>query len=63
MMDHAAAPTEKPSATTEREIIEAVLREQLDLAKPDDLAFLESQVPYIAGCIMHRLGSIRDHSG
>lgn len=38
-----------------REFIEEVLMEQIDLSRPDDLAFLESQVPYIAGCIIHHL--------
>lgn len=28
--------------------VESILREELDLAKPDDLAFLELQVPRIA---------------
>lgn len=37
--------------------VEAVLREQIELARPDDLAFLESQVPYIARRIVARLRS------
>ena len=31
--------------------IQEILLEQIELAKPDSLAFLESQVPYIVGRI------------
>jgi hypothetical protein len=40
---------------TIREEIELILREQIELAKPDDLAFLEFQVSRIARDIMNRL--------
>jgi hypothetical protein len=39
--------------------VEKVLREEVALAKPDDLAFLEFQVPRIALRIVRRLG-LRD---
>jgi hypothetical protein len=39
--------------------VRAILMEQIELAKPDDLAFLESQVDYIARCIVDRLCSQR----
>jgi hypothetical protein len=42
-------------AGTEIEMVEAILREAIDLAKPDDLAFLELQVPSIARDIVCRL--------
>ena len=32
--------------------VQAILREEINLAKPDDLAFLESQVPRIASRIV-----------
>ena len=35
----------------------AVLKEFLDLAKPDDLEFLETHARYIARCIVSRLYS------
>lgn len=40
----------KITEMSERQIseIERILYEQIELAKPDDLAFLESQVPMIA---------------
>ncbi len=37
-------------------IIEQTLREQFELAKPDDVAFLEFQSPRIAAVIAARLG-------
>lgn len=43
--------------------IEAILLEEIDLAKPDDLPYLESQVPRIAGRIAYRLCSRDDLSG
>jgi hypothetical protein len=36
--------------------VRSILQEQIDLAKPDDLVFLESQVDYIARLIIDRLG-------
>ena len=45
-----------------QEGIEAVLIEEIDLAKPDDLPYLESQVPRIAGRIIYRLCSRDDSS-
>ena len=39
--------------------IKAILHEQIELAKPDSLAFLESQVPYIAGRIARLPYSLR----
>lgn len=41
--------------------IEKILREEIDLAKPDDLAFLEFQAPHIARRIALHLGLLRDH--
>lgn len=38
-----------------KEAVEAILREEIDLARPDDLAFLEFQVPHIARRIIDRL--------
>lgn len=38
------------------QIIEKALREQIELAKPDDVAFLEFQAPRIAAVIAARLG-------
>lgn len=40
-----------------KEAVEAILREEIGLARPDDLAFLESQVPRIASRIVIRLCS------
>lgn len=37
-------------------VIEEILREQVDLSKPDDLAYLESQIHYTASRIAARLG-------
>ena len=42
--------------------IESILLAEVYLAKPDDLAFLESQVPNIAYRIAYRLGLLGDHS-
>jgi hypothetical protein len=55
-------PRDRPVADgeTQRQIIEDILRAQIDLAKPDDLAWLESQVRWIAGQIVARLCSPRD---
>ena len=36
-------------------VVESILREMFELAKPDDLAFLEMQVSYIAGRIVDGL--------
>ena len=38
-------------------VIERVLREWIDLAKPDDLSFLEMQVPTIVNQIMRELAA------
>lgn len=38
--------------------VERILRVEIDLARPDDLAFLESQVPHIAAKIVSRLRSL-----
>jgi hypothetical protein len=49
-----------PSPATCEEIVESVLRYEIDLAKiGDELAFLESQVPSIARDICDRLRSVR----
>ena len=39
-----------------QKVVEAILREEFALAKPDDLAYLEFQVPGIAHRIIARLG-------
>lgn len=44
-------------------IVETILREEIDLARPDDLAFLEFQVPRIAQRIIDHLGLQGGHSG
>ncbi len=41
--------------------VEAILREEIELAKPDDLAFLEFQAPRIARRIVRLLHSQGDH--
>ncbi len=46
-----------PSAVVK---ISEILLEEIDLAKPDDLAFLEFQVPRIAERIAFRLGFLCD---
>lgn len=49
----------QPSALSPEEavaIIERALMEQIELAKPDDVAFLEFQAPRIASVIAARLG-------
>lgn len=43
------------SLTVLDDIVKKILLEQIELAKPDDLAFLESQVSYIARLIVDRL--------
>lgn len=45
------------------EMVEAIHREEIELARPDDLAFLEFQVPRIACRIASLLGSRRPHRG
>lgn len=51
-MDRPASvhPSAKPSGALEHqaEIVRSILQEMIDLAKPDDLAFLEMQLSYIA---------------
>ena len=42
--------------------IEKILLEQIELAKPDSLAFLEFQVPYIAGRIVRYFDSLHGQS-
>jgi uncharacterized protein (DUF111 family) len=37
------------------EVVKKILLEEISLAKPDDLAFLESQVSRIAGRIVDRI--------
>lgn len=41
------------------EAVKAILLQEIDLAKPDDLAFLEFQVPRIAERIADRLMAMR----
>lgn len=43
------------------QLVEEILREEIALAKPDDLAFLESQVSCIARRIVDRLCSRDAH--
>lgn len=60
--DSASAATVSPASAGEagapEAVAEQILRENIELAKPDDLAFLESQVPYIAARIVRRLRSM-----
>lgn len=44
------------SAKDGADIVELILREEIELAQPDDLGFLESQVRYIACRIAGLLG-------
>ena len=59
----ASDKSESPPEQVERRAwineIQEILLEQIELAKPDSLAFLESQVPYIAGRIAHLPYSLR----
>ena len=47
------------TADSAKDLIEKILLEEIDLARPDDLAFLEWKVPSIAGRIVGCLG-LRD---
>jgi hypothetical protein len=45
-----------------RAVVESILMEEIDLAKPDDVAFLESQVPHIVDRILRFLHSSDGHA-
>ncbi|APH74122.1 hypothetical protein BSQ44_24195 [Aquibium oceanicum] len=58
MMKNDIDSADRPANQREemKRAIEEILRDEIELAKPDDLAFLEFQVPHIAGRIARLRG-------
>ena len=61
MLRETTKSSDRPVSLEDAEaVVKAILLEQFDLARPDDLAFLQLQVDYIARSIVDRLGWRRD---